>query len=74
MQPVYITDPAWRTTFQHLVAPLPNEWLLGLLLRCDEVNDWNSGTTFTLFRHSINWSGAIEHMIAPSSLDCTYLS
>ena len=46
MQPVYITDPVWRTTFPHLVAPLPDEWLPGLLLRCDEVNSWESGTTF----------------------------
>lgn len=46
MQPVYITDPAWWTTFQHLVAPLPDEWLPGLLLRCDVVNSWESGTTF----------------------------
>src|ERR1700730_8706215 len=46
MQPVYITDPAWQTTFPRLVAPLPEEWLPGLLLRCDEVNRWGSGTTF----------------------------
>jgi TniQ len=45
MRPVYITDPAWWTTFPHLVAPLPDEWLLGLLLRCDEENHWPSKTT-----------------------------
>ena len=45
MQPVSITDPAWRTTFPLVVAPLAEEWLAGLLLRCDEVNRWDSGTT-----------------------------
>jgi hypothetical protein len=45
MQPVYITDPAWQSTFPHLVAPLDDEWLAGLLLRCDEVNGWDSGAT-----------------------------
>jgi TniQ protein len=45
MQRVSIDDPAWRTSFPHLVAPLPDEWIAGLLLRCDEVNRWDSGTT-----------------------------
>ncbi len=45
MQPIYTTDAAWRTTFPHLVAPFQDEWLAGLLLRCDEVNRWDSGTT-----------------------------
>jgi hypothetical protein len=45
MRDIHISDPAWRTTFPHLVAPLPNEWLAGVLLRCDERNFWGSGTT-----------------------------
>src|SRR5579859_6966480 len=45
MQPVYIIEPDWRTTFRHVVAPLPDEWLPGLLLRCDEVNGWEAGAT-----------------------------
>jgi len=45
MEPIYISDPAWQTTFPHLVAPLDDEWLAGLLLRCDEVNGWDSGET-----------------------------
>src|SRR5579859_5301987 len=45
MQPVYIIEPDWRTTFRHVVAPLPDEWLPGLLLRCDEVNCWEAGAT-----------------------------
>ncbi|MFL5587793.1 MAG: TniQ family protein [Ktedonobacteraceae bacterium] len=45
MHDIHISDPAWRTTFPYLVAPLPNEWLAGVLLRCDERNFWGSGTT-----------------------------
>ena len=45
MRDIPISDPAWRTTFPHLVAPLPNEWLASVLLRCDERNFWGSGTT-----------------------------
>jgi hypothetical protein len=45
MRDIHIADPAWRTTFPHLVAPLPHEWLAGVLLRCDERNCWGSGTT-----------------------------
>ena len=36
MHDIHISDPAWRTTFPYLVAPLPNEWIAGVLLRCDE--------------------------------------
>lgn len=52
MQRVSIDDPAWLATFPHIVAPLPDEWLPGLLLRCDEVNDWRSGMTLSHIRHS----------------------
>lgn len=45
MQRIHISNPAWRTTFPRLIAPLPNEWMAGLLLRCDETNFWGSGTT-----------------------------
>jgi hypothetical protein len=48
MQPLFLDDPAWQTTFPHRVGPLPDEWLTGLLLRCDEENGWESGTTFWL--------------------------
>ncbi|HEY7348328.1 MAG TPA: TniQ family protein [Ktedonobacterales bacterium] len=40
-----IHDPHWRTTFPDRVLPQEGEWLLGLLLRCDEANGWFSGTT-----------------------------
>jgi hypothetical protein len=47
MQPITITDPAWYTTFPHLVAPREGEGLTGLLLRCDEANLWGTGKTLT---------------------------
>lgn len=45
MQPVFLSDPAWQQSFPHVIAPLPDEWLPGLFLRCAEVNRWSSGTT-----------------------------
>jgi len=46
-----MSDPAWQTTFPFLVAPMQDEWLTGLLLRCDEANHWGSGMTLAhLFR------------------------
>ena len=47
MRRIHLSDPAWQTTFPFLVEPGENEWLAGLLLRCDEANHWGSGTTFT---------------------------
>jgi hypothetical protein len=55
MQTIYISDPEWQETFPHRVAPLPDEWLPGLLLRCDEVNDWDSGKTLMHLRRSTKW-------------------
>jgi hypothetical protein len=40
MPSIHISDPAWQTTFPFLVAPYEDEWLTGLLLRCDEANHW----------------------------------
>jgi TniQ protein len=42
---VQIADPAWETTFPHRVAPRVEEWLAGVLLRCDEANGWDRGRT-----------------------------
>jgi hypothetical protein len=50
MQTLPLGDPAWFTTFPHRVSPIADEWLPGLLLRCDAANDWNSGTTFRSLR------------------------
>lgn len=44
-------DAAWLSTFQHLVAPLDDEWFPGLLLRCDEVNHWESRTALACMLH-----------------------
>ena len=43
--PITIDDPAWATTFPHIIEPRKDEWLAGLLLRCDEINDFGSGGT-----------------------------
>ena len=45
LQPITIADPAWYSTFPHIVAPREDEWLVGLMLRCDQANDWGSGGT-----------------------------
>jgi TniQ len=47
MHTVSISDACWQTTFPHLVTPFDDEWLPGLLLRCDEANHWESRTTLT---------------------------
>lgn len=38
-------EPEWLTTFPHVVTPLRDEWLPGLMLRCDVANGWSSGKT-----------------------------
>ncbi|HEX8230556.1 MAG TPA: hypothetical protein VF826_14755 [Chloroflexia bacterium] len=40
-----LRDAQWHQTFPHLIPLIDEEWLLGLLLRCDEINGWPSGTT-----------------------------
>jgi hypothetical protein len=56
LQPIHIYDSAWSSTFPHLVAPKCDEWFPGLLLRCDEVNDWDSGTTMVHIIRSVKAS------------------
>lgn len=34
----------WLTTVPHVVTPLADEWLVGLLLRCELANGWSAGT------------------------------
>ena len=67
MHTVPITDSCWQNTFPRWVRPLPDEWLSGLLLRCDEVNYWQSGTTSTyLLRDSArNASMPTNHFLIP---------
>jgi hypothetical protein len=68
---IHISDPAWQTTFPHLVAPLHNEWLAGFLLRCDEVNLWQSGTTVMHLLREVSKERIISldllDLIVPSS-------
>lgn len=82
MQTIYIDDPAWQTTFPRLVAPRRDEWLPGLLLRCDEVNGWGSRTTLAhLLRpgpekfHRCWRTGTPNLIVIPhSSLNLDYLA
>lgn len=71
MPRIHISDPAWQTTFPHLVAPLRNEWLAGLLLRCDETNLWRSGTTATHLLREVSKEQVVSldllNLIIPSS-------
>src|SRR5947208_2312059 len=45
MKSVFLNNPAWQSTFPNRIEPSHNEWLASLMLRCDEVNTWGSGTT-----------------------------
>jgi len=77
MQPIYITDPAWRKTFPHLVAPLPDEGISGLLLRCDEFNHWESGATVAHLISTVYQSSSRPYrfnVIEPSLVHLKYLS
>ncbi len=71
MHPVLISHMAWQESFPHVVAPLPDEWLPGLLLRCDEVNRWSSGTTsgYLLGSTKLKGFGPRSHwIVVPSPL------
>jgi hypothetical protein len=45
MQDIHVDAPVWQNTFPRRATPLPDEWLSGLFLRCDEMNHWPGGTT-----------------------------
>jgi hypothetical protein len=45
MQQIGLDDPRWLTTLPQVVSPRDDEWLGGLLLRCDAANGWASRTT-----------------------------
>ncbi len=74
MDKIFLNEIAWQNTFPQCVMPLPDEWLPGLLLRCDEVNHWESKTTLSyLFRTTGRTSSSkSSSMITVSSLilDC----
>ncbi len=60
MQRLSYVDPVWMRTFPHRVTPMKDEWFPGVLLRCDEVNQWSSGTTFRYLREQ-----AHQHRFGP---------
>src|SRR5437764_9019919 len=74
MQAIALGHPAWSSTIPHPVTPLPDEWLAGVLLRCDEANAWRSGTTFRYVLRSTHHPGfgpGSPLVVVPSSLlDC----
>ena len=75
MPHIHISDPAWQTTFPFLVAPMPDEWLTGLLLRCDEANHWGSGTTLAhLFRMDAKPTQQHLSLIVASGVKLDYLA
>ena len=71
MQSIYLHEPAWSTTFPQRVAPQHDEWLPGLLLRCDKANHWGSGTTIAHLLRSISGyplRGKPNWIVVPSSV------
>jgi hypothetical protein len=75
MARIHIADPAWQTTFPFLVEPRENEWLTGLLLHCDEVNHWGSGTTLThICRMNEKTAKSNSTLIVPSGLELSALA
>lgn len=76
MQRIHLADPAWHTTFPHLIAPLPNEWIAGLLRRCDETNGWGSGTTLGHVLHPESKRSALNgrSSIVPTVIDLEMLA
>ncbi len=50
-------EPSWLSTLPHVTAPLADEWIAGLLLRCDEMNHRESGTTWRYLLRSTTHPG-----------------
>jgi len=82
MEGLLLNELAWDATFPHRVAPLSDEWLAGLLLRCDEVNHWGSRTTLTHVLHPgpekfhRGWRTTTSNLVVlqPSSFNLEYLA
>jgi hypothetical protein len=75
MARLHLSDAAWRTTFPFLVEPREDEWLMGLLLHCDQVNHWGSGTTLTHICHMSGKSMKSDWtLIVPSGLELSALA
>ncbi len=75
MPHIHISDPAWQTTFPFLVAPMQDQWLTGLLLRCDEAKHWGRGTTLAhLFRMDEKPTPQHLSLIVASGMKLEYLA
>jgi TniQ len=48
---------SWLSTFPHVGGPHPDEWFASLLLRCDEMNHRESGTTWRYLLRSTTHPG-----------------
>jgi len=67
MHLISFDEDAWTSTFPRRVTPLADEWLSGLLLRCDEMNYWPSGATnaYLLRNSTYNASQSTYHILIP---------
>ncbi|GHO90781.1 hypothetical protein KSF_008290 [Reticulibacter mediterranei] len=82
MEKTFLNEAAWQNMFPHRVIPMPDEWLPGLLLRCDEVNHWGNRTTLThllaaspeKFHRCWRTANPYLVLIQPSSLNLDYLA
>jgi hypothetical protein len=50
-------SPVFLSPFPHVAEPSPDEWIAGLLLRCDELNHRESGTAFRYLLRSTTHPG-----------------
>ena len=57
MTKVAAASPDWLFSFPHVGEPYPDEWFAGLLLRCDEMNHRESGTTWRYLLRSTTHPG-----------------
>ncbi|HEY4033725.1 MAG TPA: hypothetical protein VGL94_07175 [Ktedonobacteraceae bacterium] len=57
MDVLTLGNAEWSTTFPGRVAPYDDEWLVSLLLRSDEINQWESGETFRYLLRSTDHPG-----------------
>lgn len=65
---LHLSDPAWLGTLPRRVAPYQDEWLPGLLLRCDEINHWECGTTLTYLNGKTSWHTKSHWIVPPPIL------
>ena len=65
---LHFSDPAWLCILPRRVAPSQEEWLLGLLLRCDEINHWECGIMLTYLHGKTSWSTKSHWIVPPPTL------